>query len=132
MENSQKKILVVEDDKDLANVLTDRLGKLNYKLFTAGDGEEAVGLIMDQRPDLVLLDLLLPKLDGFKVLERVRHYPDREIAQTKVIVLSNLSSNKDILSIQALKVEDYYVKANTNLEDVYKRIGQILNSPVKA
>ena len=78
------------------------------------------------QPNLVLLDLLLPKLDGFKVLERLRQYPDKSIAQTKVIVLSNLWSDKDILRAQALKVDEYYVKANTDLNVVYERIDQIM------
>ena len=125
MDNSQKKILVVEDDKDLADILVDGLSVSNFRVLRAEDGEEALALIIDQKPHVVLLDLLLPKLDGFKVLERVRHYPDRDIAQTRVVVLSNLSSNKDILSIQALKVDEYFVKSNTNLQDVYKKIREI-------
>ena len=63
MPKETKKILIVEDDLDLLNVLSDRLSVSNYKVFTAADGEEAIKAIMDQKPDLVLLDLLLPKLD---------------------------------------------------------------------
>lgn len=124
----QKKILVVEDDTDMRGILVDRLGSSNYKVFQAGDGEEAVALIVDQKPDLILLDLLLPKLDGFKVLDRLRHYPDPKISETKVIVLSNLWSNKDILRAQALKVDEYYVKANTDLQDVFSKVTEILQA----
>ena len=81
---------------------------------------------MDNAPDLILLDLLLPKLDGFKVLERLRHYPKAEIAEIKVVVLSNLWSNKDILRAQALKIDEYYVKANTNIKDVFEKIKVLL------
>ena len=122
----QRKILVVEDDTDMRGILVDRLGSSNYKVFQASDGEEAVSLIVDQKPDLILLDLLLPKLDGFKVLDRLRHYPDAKIAETKVIVLSNLWSNKDILRAQALKVDEYYVKANTDLQDVFSKVTEIM------
>lgn len=128
MKNSEKKILVVEDDVDLRNILVDGLSISNYKIFQANDGEEAVAVVLDSKPDLILLDLLLPKLDGFKVLERLRNYPDKAIAQTKVIVLSNLWSNKDILRAQALKVDEYYVKANTNLEDVFKKVKALLTT----
>ncbi len=128
VDTTQKKVLVVEDDADMANILVDNLSKFNFKLFHAGDGEEAIKLILDERPHLIILDLLLPKLDGFKVLERLRHYPDQEIAKTKVIVLSNLSSNKDILSIQALKVEEYYVKSTTKMQDVYAKARHILEA----
>lgn len=126
MQKSNKKILVVEDDKGLQNLLADRLTASNYSVFRASDGEEAVAMILDIKPDVVLLDLLIPKLDGFHVLERVRHYPDPQIAATKILVLSNLWSDKDILRAQALKIDEYYVKANTNLEEVYAKIAQIL------
>lgn len=127
MDNSQKKILVVEDDGALRNILVDRLRLNNYQIFQAADGEEAVSLILDKKPDLILLDLLLPKLDGFKVLERIRNYPESHIAATKVIVLSNLWSDRDILRAQALTIDGYYVKANTNLDDVYEKIKQTLS-----
>jgi two-component system response regulator (stage 0 sporulation protein A) len=97
-------------------------------VFRALDGEQAVQMVLDHKPDLVLLDLLLPKLDGFKVLERIRNYPEKSIAETKVIVLSNLWSDKDILRAQALKIDEYYVKANTNLDDVFKKISQIMGN----
>lgn len=127
MENSVKKVLVVEDDVDLRNILVDGLSAYNYQVLQAGDGEEAVKFLLDLKPDLVLLDLLLPKLDGFKVLERLRKYPEKSVAETKVIVLSNLWSDKDILRAQALKIDEYYVKANTNLEDVFKKVKAILS-----
>jgi len=72
--------------------------------------------------------LLLPKLDGFKVLERLRNYPDKALADIKVVVLSNLWSDKDILRAKALKIEEYYVKSNTNLDDVALKIKQIVSS----
>lgn len=128
MENSEKKVLVVEDDIDLRNILVDGLSLSNYKIMQAGDGEQAVELIVDSLPDLILLDLLLPKLDGFKVLERLRQYPDKNVAQIKVVVLSNLWSDKDILRAQALKVDEYFVKASTNLEDVFSKVKIILSN----
>lgn len=132
MDNGQKKILIVEDDQALRAVLVDGLSNSNFMLLEAGDGEEAVQLVVDQNPDLVLLDLLLPKLDGFKVLDRLRHYPNADIARTKVVVLSNLWSNKDILRAQALKIDEYYVKASTDLKDVFAKIRQLLAQSVAA
>lgn len=131
MNNSQKKVLVVEDDGALLTILVDRLSLNNYRIFQAQDGEEAVKLAVDEKPDLILLDLLLPKLDGFAVLDRIRHYPDPSLAQTKVIVLSNLWSDKDILRAQALKIDEYFVKANTNLDDVFEKIKEIMGKLVK-
>jgi DNA-binding response OmpR family regulator len=128
MGNQQKKILVVEDDTDLRNILVDGLGHFNYQIIQAEDGEKAVELLLDSAPDLILLDLLLPKLDGFKVLQRIRQFPNKAVSETKVIVLSNLWSDKDILRAQALKVDEYYVKANTNMEDVFNKVKAVLNS----
>ena len=126
MENVQKKILVVEDDNELRSSLVNKLALVNCEILQAIDGEMAVELIVDERPDVILLDLLLPKLDGFKVLERLRNYPDKSIADIKVVVLSNLWSDKDILRAKALKIEEYYVKSNTNLDDVALKIKQIM------
>lgn len=128
MENKLKKILVVEDDTDLRNILVDGLKLSNYQVIQAEDGERAIESILDFKPDLILLDLLLPKLDGFKVLERLRKYPDKAIAQIKVIVLSNLWTDKDILRAQSLKIDEYYVKSNTNMEDIFTKVKTILSA----
>ena|SRR3989344_1200122 len=127
MADEQKKILVVEDDLALQGVLFDRLqSEALYEVLKASDGEEAVSIIIEKKPKLILLDLLLPKLDGFQVLEKIRKHPDKGISGTKVIVLSNLWSNKDILRAQDLKIEEYYIKANTNLDDVVAKVSLLL------
>ena len=125
METSNKKVLIVEDDDDLRKVLASGLSALNYAVIQAADGEAAVSMTVDHKPVLILLDLLLPKLDGFKVLDRIRHYPDPEIAGVKVIVLSNLWSNKDILRTEALKIDEYFVKANADLQEVYAKVKEL-------
>jgi DNA-binding response OmpR family regulator len=127
MNDSIKKILVVEDDDDLRKILVSGLSVFNYQILEAGDGEQAVEKLVDSKPDLVLLDLLLPKLDGFKVLERLRGYPDKSVSETKVMILSNLWSDKDILRAKALKVDEYYVKANSNMEDVFSKARAMLS-----
>ena len=125
--DTKKKILVVEDDGALLNVLVDRLSmdKL-YRVFKAADGEEAIKQAFEAKPDLILLDLLLPKVDGFKVLEEIRASQDPQVAGSKVVILSNLWSNKDILKAKALKIEEYYVKANSNLNDIMEKIKTLL------
>ena len=123
-----KRVLVVEDDVDLRGVLVDRLKGINADALEASDGEQAIDMTITHKPDLILLDLLLPKVDGFKVLERVRHYPEPSIAQIPVVVLSNLWSNKDILRAQALSIDEYYVKANTSLDEVFAKIKQIFDN----
>jgi DNA-binding response OmpR family regulator len=123
----KKKILLVEDEEDLRKSLNDRLFH-QYEVYEAVDGEQGVAMCIDHHPDVILLDLLLPKLDGFKVLERIRKYPDTAIAHTPVIVLSNLWTQKDILQVQGLKIDGYFVKAHTKMEDVISRIHQVFAS----
>ncbi len=116
-----KKILIVEDDGLLLNVLSDKFKSFNFQILKAQDGKQAVDLILKERPALVLLDLMVPKMDGFQILEHIRHYPDKTIANTKIIVLSNLWSAKDILSAKALKIEEYFVKTSTDLDQVCQK-----------
>ncbi|PIR96624.1 MAG: response regulator [Candidatus Doudnabacteria bacterium CG10_big_fil_rev_8_21_14_0_10_42_18] len=127
MPKFNKKALIVEDDEQLRGVMVSKLGEV-YEVLQAGDGEEAVERIIDKIPDVILLDLLLPKLDGFKVLDRLRSYPDKKIASIPVVVLSNLWSDKDILQAKSLKVEEYFVKAHTDLNDVVLRLKKILEA----
>jgi DNA-binding response OmpR family regulator len=116
------KILIVEDDANLRKLLVSELNKKNVEVFEAEDGEQGMAKIVDDRPDVILLDLLLPKLDGFKVLERLRSYPDQKIADTHVVILSNLWSDKDILQAKALKIDHYFVKANSKIEEVVQKV----------
>ena len=125
MEDKRKKILLVEDDNDMRATLKDRLFRV-YQVLEASDGEQAITVCLDHRPDLIVLDMLLPKLDGFKVLERIRNFPDQSIASIHVVVLSNLYSQKDILQVQGLKIDQYFVKSHTKIEDVVKKIDEII------
>jgi len=128
MVNEGKKILVVEDDNTLRSILVDRLALSHYKVAQAADGLEAQEQIEALRPHLILLDLMLPKVDGYEVLEGLRKHSDPDVSKTAVIIFSNLWSDKDILRAKALKVDEYYVKANTDLEDVFARVKQLLEA----
>ncbi len=91
-----KKILIIEDDLSYRVPLKDYLASHNFAVAEADDGEQAMDKLLIHRPDMVILDLLLPKVDGFEVLHRIRTYPETSIANIPVIILINLSSNKDI------------------------------------
>lgn len=130
MANPSKKILVVEDDAMLRRIMADRLKVQGYEVFQAGDGQAALDLVLDKTPHLVLLDLLLPKIDGFIVLEKIRAYPDKTVAEVPVIVLSNLWSDKDILRVKSLKIDEYFVKANTDMEVVFAKVRSLLEKHV--
>jgi DNA-binding response OmpR family regulator len=121
----KKNILIVEDDHLLRKVLVDRFHK-EMNTIEAEDGEKAVERAEAYKPDLILLDLLLPKLNGFKVLESLRSHQDEIISHTPVIVLSNLYSNEDILEAERLTITAYLVKAHTDLDEVEKKVKETL------
>jgi len=125
MKNSLKTVLVVEDDGMLRDVVV-KYFQGTFNVLSAEDGEKAITITMDKKPDVILLDLLLPKVDGFQVLETIRKSKDKAVSGIPVVVLSNLWTNKDILRVEALKIEAYFVKAHTELEQVYKKVQEIL------
>jgi CheY-like chemotaxis protein len=86
----------------------------------------AMEKLLFHRPDLVLLDLLLPKVHGFEVLKRIRTYPDEKVAATPVVILSNLASEKDMATAQELKISAYFVKSETTYEIILKKCQDIL------
>lgn len=131
MANGRKKILiVVEDDGLLRRIISDKLKSMGYDVFQAEDGQSAIDQVLDKKPDLVLLDLLIPKVDGFVVLQKIRNYPDKQVANTSVVVLSNLWSDKDILRVKALKIDEYFVKANTDMDQVFEKVKNLLSKQI--
>ena len=111
-------ILVVEDEKALAKALVLKLTTAGFPVTVAYDGQEAVGLMASQQFDLVILDLIMPRMDGFGVLAWMK----KEGKQTKVIVLTNLGQGEDIAKIKDMGVTDYFVKANISLSELVEHI----------
>ncbi|MFH0818730.1 MAG: response regulator [Patescibacteria group bacterium] len=116
MEKTKKQILVAEDDKFLRKVYQVKLAKEGFDVIIAKDGEEALKMALQNKPYLILLDMVMPKMSGFDVLEAIRANKDTQ--KTKVIILSNLGQDSDIQKGKELGVLEYVVKSNTNLEDV--------------
>lgn len=125
----QKKILVCEDDPAMAEIVTHKLTTSGFSVTHASDGKKALEKFAEQPPDIILLDLMMPELDGFQVLEAIRKNSDKKLAETPVIVLSNLWSNQDILKAKSLKADDYMVKAYFTTEEILKKINGILDKP---
>ncbi len=124
-DDSLKKVLIVEDDTGYRNPLMDYLSGHGYTVFTADDGEVAMERLLFHRPKIVILDLLLPKVHGFEVLKRIRSYPEPDIANMPVIVLSNLSAEKDIETAEKLKVNAYLIKSQIDNAGVFDKIEEI-------
>jgi len=121
-----KKILIIEDDITYRDPMQDFLSARGFTIATADDGEMAMEKLLFHKPALVLLDLLLPKVHGFEVLKRIRSYPDEEISKTPVVVLSNLSSEKDVETAQSLGISSYFVKSQASNEEILKKIEEIV------
>lgn len=124
-------IVIVEDDVAMREIVTHKLSTNGFTVKEAEDGKVAIDLIKETRPKLVLLDLMLPEVDGFKVLETIRKSEDKELANTPIIILSNLWSNKDILKTKALNVQAYLVKAYFTTEEILKKVQEVLANPNK-
>lgn len=121
-----KKILMVEDDVAMRDIVIHKLLAHGFEVKEAENGKKGIDLILNEKPDLVLLDLMMPEVDGFKVLETVRGHTDEEVKKTPIIILSNLWSNKDILRAKDLQVQAYMVKAYFTTEEILNKINEIL------
>lgn len=113
-------ILIAEDDHFLSFLLRGRLEKENFVVKQATDGEEAMALIKSEKPDLLILDLIMPRLSGFEVLEQTSIDP--ELNKIPVIILSNLGQDEDVQKAKRLGVVEYFVKARTSVDDLVASI----------
>lgn len=115
-----KKILLVEDDDALASVYQTRLEAEGLDVRRVPNGEEALAAAIEYRPDLVILDVMMPKVSGFDVLDILRNTPD--IANIKVIMLTALSQDTDRERAESLGVDDYLVKSQVVIADVVEKV----------
>lgn len=119
-----KRVLLVEDDRFLRRACEASLQQRGYHVVTAVDGEEGVRLARSERPDLILLDLLMPKLPGIEVLRTVR--ADPTLRDIPVLILSNSSREEDRQHAMALGADGYFVKANLSLRELAAEIARVL------
>ena len=117
-------ILIVEDDEVLLRALYILFHNSNYTIATANDGDTALKMAQRLNPDLVLLDLLLPIMDGFDVLKNLK--ADPKLKNISVIVLSNLGASQDIERAKSLGASDYFIKAETDLEVLAEKINNLM------
>ncbi len=115
-----KKILLVEDDDALASVYQTRLQAEGFDLKRVPNGEDALASALEYKPDLILLDVMMPKVSGFDVLDILRNTP--ETTNVKVIMLTALSQDSDKQRAESLGVDDYLVKSQVVIADVVDRI----------
>ena len=117
-------ILIIEDDKFLRELVIRKLIKEGYETSEAVDGEEGIKKIKEEKPDLILLDLILPGIDGFEVLSKMREDP--ALAQIPVIILSNLGQKDDVEKGLKMGAIDYLIKAHFTPGEIIEKIKVVL------
>jgi DNA-binding response OmpR family regulator len=125
----QRKILVVEDELAMREIVVEKLQMAGFNVLQAEDGAIAIKQIEKERPDLVLLDLMLPEIDGFGVLERVRK--NKTLADTPIIILTNLWSKEEIIKTKTLGVSAYIIKAYMTTEEILEKVNEVLDMEVE-
>lgn len=122
MADNAKKVLIVEDEKPLAHALALKLEHEGYTVGVGSDGQEALDLIAKEQYDIMLLDLVMPVMDGFQVLQNLQKLPNRP---KTIFVLSNLSQSEDEERVKALGAAKFFIKSDTSLSVIIDEIKAI-------
>ncbi len=120
-----KKILIVEDEALLLEVLRDEFTHAGFSALLAKDGSEGLATAQKELPDVILVDILMPKMDGITMLNKIRQ--NSKLANTPAIILTNLNDNKTIEQALQSGVYDFLVKSDWNPKDLVKRVKEKLN-----
>lgn len=123
MSEMPKKVLIVEDEKLIAKPLAMKLGLSGFVVSNAYDGQEALDILTKESFDIIILDLMMPRVDGFDVLNELNKRGDT----TPVIVATNLNQESDISKVLEAGVTNYYVKADYSLDEIVTKVKEMLN-----
>jgi len=126
MSGEPRRILVAEDDRFLRKAAEMALKRQGYTVLTAADGEEALRAAQSELPDLILLDLIMPKLNGFDVLQALKK--DAPTAHIPVIILSNLGQDRDVQQAMGAGAAAYFIKTDLSLQALVQRVEETLTS----
>lgn len=119
-----KKILIIEDEEILSGLLKDRLIQEGYQAATAPDGEKGLAMVKKIRPDLILLDIVMPKMGGFEVMEALSK--DKELKKIPIIIISNSGQPVELDRAKELGVRDWLIKTNFEPQEVVNKVKQQL------
>ena len=121
---AKKKVMWVEDDSFLGDIIARKLSKQDYILIYARNGEEALSMVEEKMPDIILLDILLPGINGFELLKKFKENP--KIKNIPVVLLSNLGQKSDIENGKDLGAERYLIKATLSLDEIIVQVKEVL------
>ncbi len=117
-----KKILLVEDDAFLQELAAKKISSAGYDIRAASTGEEALEAVKKKEPDLIVLDIILPGINGFEVLEKIRNNQNKNIKNVPIIMLSNLGQKEEVNKAKKSGANDYMIKAHFTPDDIVKKI----------
>ena len=123
------KILIIEDDRFLSSLMKARLEKEGFSVTQAFNGEEAMGLLKKDQPDMIVLDLIMPRVSGFEFLENIS--VDPQISKIPVMILSNLGQESDIQKVKRLGAVQYFVKVKTSIDELVNHVKELLTNDKK-
>lgn len=124
MAEAKTKVLLVEDDKMIIDMYTLKFTQEGYKVFQAENGKEGVDMAKKSKPDVILLDIILPKMDGFSVLKQLKS--DSETKTIPVVLLTNLGQDGDVKKGLQLGAIDYLIKANYTPAQVVEKVKSLV------
>ena len=123
---AQKSILLIEDEKFLNQLLKNRLQKEGIKVTIAFNGEEGLKFLRSEKFDLILLDLILPRISGFELMEIIS--ADPSIKSSPIIIISNLGQETDIAKGKCLGAIEYFIKARVSIDELIKQIKKFMGA----
>ncbi len=124
MADSLKKIMIIEDDHFLSSLMKARLEKEGFMVVQAFDGEEALQMLKAEIPALVILDLIMPKVTGFEVLQMISITP--QLDKVPVVIVSNLAQDSDIEKARQLGAREYFIKVKISIDDLVGKIKSLV------
>lgn len=119
-----KNILIVEDDDFFRELIAKRLSSEGFDISEAIDGEQGLEKIKEMKPDLIILDILLPGIDGFEVLSKIKE--DRSVVSVPVVILSNLGQKEEVEKGMRLGATDYLIKAQVTSDEIVNKVKSVL------
>ena len=122
-----KKILIVEDEQSLVDIMAAKLKDEGFEVATAGDGEAGLKKALEWKPDVILLDVMMPKMDGMAMLREVRKHD--ELRKIQIIMLTNLSDSEKVNEAMQHGVFDFLVKSNWEIDDLVKEVRAKVMAP---
>lgn len=120
------RVLIIEDENDIREAIAEAFLSNNYEVSTASNGEEGLQKALNEHPDVILLDIIMPKMDGHEVLRRLRQ--DEWGIRAKVVILTSMDDVQNITSAYEGKIDDYAIKVHHSLREVVSKVQMVLHA----